>query len=45
MMMICAQWSMHRFMITTNAILLKLLPTKMTIRSATMMDTFGMTKN
>lgn len=46
MMMLCAHLSQHRFMITTKSILLKILPTKMTtIRSAAMMESFGMTNN
>ena len=45
--MLCAKWSQHRFMITTNAILLKILPAKVTKtdRTPTMMDSFGMTNN
>ena len=36
----------HRFMISAKAILLKLLPTKkMTDRTPTKMDSFGMTNN
>lgn len=45
MMMLCAHLSQHRFMITTKSILLKILPTKMTNRSAAMMESFGMTNN
>ena len=47
MMMLCAAtWSQHRFMISTNAILLKILPTKkMTNRSTTIKTSFGMTNN
>ena len=45
MMMLCAKWSQHRFVISTNAILLKLLPTKMTNRTPAMVDSFGMTNN
>lgn len=40
-----AQWSQHRFMITTKSILMKILPAKVTVRSSTMMETFGMTNN
>ena len=43
--MMIATWSQHRFMISTNAILLKLLPMKMTNRSTTVMESFGMTNN
>ena len=35
--MLCAKWSQHRFMISTKAILLKILPAKV--------DSFGMTNN
>ena len=46
MMMLCANFSQHRFVITTNAILLKILPTKMaTNRSAMIGEPFGMTNN
>lgn len=47
MMMLCAKWSQHRFVISTNAILLKILPAKVTKtdRSSAMMETFGMTNN
>ena len=45
MMMLCAKWSQHRFVISTNAILLKLLPAKVTDRTPTMMESFGMTNN
>ena len=45
--MLCAKWSQHRFMITTNAILLKILPAKVakTDRSPMVMEPFGMTNN
>jgi hypothetical protein len=45
--MLCAKWSQHRFVISTNAILLKILPAKVTKtdRSSAMMETFGMTNN
>ena len=40
-------YGQHRFMITTNAILMKILPAKVakTVRSPAMMETFGMTNN
>ena len=46
-MMLCAKWSQHRFMISTKAILLKILPAKVakTDRSPAMVDSFGMTNN
>ena len=46
-MMLCAKWSQHRFMISTNAILLKILPAKVTKtnRTSAMVDSFGMTNN
>ena len=40
-------YNQHRFVITTNAILLKILPTKMakTDRTSAKVDSFGMTNN
>ena len=40
-------YNQHRFMISTNAILLKILPAKVakTDRSTTIMTSFGMTNN
>lgn len=46
MMMLCATtWSQHRFMISTNAILLKILPTKKMTNRSTIGEPFGMTNN
>ena len=46
MMMLCAKCREHRFLISTKAILLKILPSKMTkTNRSPMMDSFGMTNN
>ena len=44
-MMLCANFSQHRFVITTNAILLKILPTKITTNRSMIGEPFGMTNN
>ena len=46
-MMLCAKCRKHRFLISTKAILLNILPTKMTKsdRSTTIKTSFGMTNN
>ena len=49
MMMLCAKCREHRFLISKKAILLEILPSKMTDRSSPMkepmMKSFGMTNN
>ena len=44
MMMLCAKCREHSFLKSTKAILLKILPSKMTDRSP-MVESFGMTNN
>ena len=43
--MMMLYYNQHRFVITTNAILLKILPAKVTNRSAMIGESFGMTNN
>ena len=45
--MMMLYYKQHRFMISTNAILLKILPAKVTKtnRTSAMVDSFGMTNN
>ena len=45
MMMLCAKWSQHRFIISTKSILKKILPAKVAKkdRTSAKVDSFGMT--